>query len=133
MSKFWKEFKEFALKGNVLDLAVAVIIGAAFGKIVTSFVNDIFMPLISILVGQVNFADLAWTINTGIEGAAPIVLKYGNFIQTTIDFLIVALAIFVVIKGFSKFKKKTEDAPAGPTKDQELLTEIRDLLKSQKN
>lgn len=127
---FVKEFKSFILKGNVLDLAVAVIIGAAFGKIVSSFVADVFMPLLSILLGHVNFSNLAVTLKQAHEGAEPIVLHYGNFIQTTIDFLIIAFAIFLVVKVANKFKKQKEEAPAAPTKEEVLLTEIRDILKN---
>lgn len=127
---FVKDFKGFILKGNVLDLAVAVIIGAAFGKIVSSFVSDIFMPLLSVLLGHVNFSDLAFTIRQGHDGVAPIVLTYGNFIQTTVDFVIIAFAIFLVVKVAAKFKKQKEEAPAAPSKEEVLLTEIRDILKN---
>lgn len=119
-----KEFRDFAMRGNVVDLAVAVIIGGAFGKIVTSLVNDILMPIIGTIIGD-SFASL--TIN--INGVA---VKYGAFIQSVVDFVIIAFVIFMVIKGMNKVKKKKEEAPAAPpapTKDQELLTEIRDLLK----
>lgn len=119
-----KEFRDFAMRGNVVDLAVAVIIGGAFGKIVTSLVNDILMPIIGTFIGD-SFASL--TIN--INGVA---VKYGAFIQSVVDFVIIAFVIFMVIKGMNKVKKKKEEAPAAPpapTKDQELLTEIRDLLK----
>ena len=119
-----KEFKAFVMRGNVMDLAVAVIIGGAFGKIVSSLVNDILMPIIGSFIGD-NFSTLTAQINGGS-------VKYGAFIQATVDFLIVAFVIFMVIKGMNKMKKKKEEAPAAPpapTKDQELLTEIRDLLK----
>ena len=119
-----KEFKSFVMRGNVMDLAVAVIIGGAFGKIVSSLVNDILMPIIGSFIGD-NFSTLTAQIN-GVS------VKYGAFIQATVDFLIVAFVIFMVIKGMNKMKKKKEEAPAAPpapTKDQELLTEIRDLLK----
>ena len=127
MKKFFKDFKEFALKGNILDMAVGVIIGGAFGKIVTSLVNDIVMPLIGLALGKVNFAGLSLKI-----GEAEI--KYGNFIQTIVDFLIVAFCIFIVIQIFEKFKKKQEqkpeDTPAVVKSDEAiLLEEIRDLLK----
>jgi len=123
---FIKEFKEFAVKGNVMDMAVGVIIGGAFGKIVSSLVDDILMPIIGTLTGGVNFADLAITV-----GEANI--KYGTFIQNVIDFLIIAFCIFCMIKGMNKLNKKKEEpeapaAPAGPTQE-ELLAEIRDLLK----
>ncbi|MDO9155148.1 MAG: large-conductance mechanosensitive channel protein MscL [Paludibacter sp.] len=134
-----KEFKAFAMRGNVIDLAVAVIIGGAFGKIVSSFVADIVMPLIGLLVGGVNFTDLKWVIKPaemvdGVEKVAA-TLNYGNFIQVTFDFLIIAFAIFMAIKGMSSFKKKEEAAPAAPealappSNEEVLLGEIRDLLK----
>lgn len=119
-----REFKAFVMRGNVMDLAVAVIIGGAFGKIVSSLVNDILMPIIGSFIGD-NFSTLTAQIN-GVS------VKYGAFIQATVDFLIVAFVIFMVIKGMNKMKKKKEEAPGAPpapTKDQELLTEIRDLLK----
>jgi len=135
---FIKEFKEFAIKGNVLDLAVAVIIGGAFGKIIASFVADIVMPLIGLLLGGVNFADLKWVIKPaevvdGVEKAAA-TLNYGNFIQVTFDFLIIAWQFLMVIKAINATKKKEEAAPEAPapevpTKEELLLTEIRDLLK----
>ncbi|UJP64421.1 large-conductance mechanosensitive channel protein MscL [Mongoliitalea daihaiensis] len=132
-----KEFKEFAVKGNVVDLAVAVIIGGAFGKIVSSFVNDIVMPPLGVLLGGVDFKDLtvtlreAYTTDAGVEMAA-VVLSYGNFIQNVVDFLIIAFVIFMAIKGMNSFKKKEEAAPAppaAPPKSEVLLEEIRDLLK----
>lgn len=137
---FVKEFKEFAMKGNVIDLAVAVIIGGAFGKIVSSFVADIVMPLIGLLLGGVNFTDLKWVIKdavmeNGVEKAAAATLNYGNFIQVTIDFLIIALAIFLAIKAMNSLKKKEEPAPevpAAPSAEETLLGEIRDLLKEKK-
>ena len=137
---FVKEFKEFAMKGNVIDLAVAVIIGGAFGKIVSSFVADIVMPLIGLLLGGVNFADLKWVIKeavmeNGVEKVAAATLNYGNFIQVTIDFLIIALAIFMAIKAMNSMKKKEEPAPAAPaapSNEEVLLGEIRDLLKTKK-
>ena len=137
---FVKEFKEFEMKGNVIDLAVAVIIGGAFGKIVSSFVADIVMPLIGLLLGGVNFADLKWVIKeavmeNGVEKVAAATLNYGNFIQVTIDFLIIALAIFMAIKAMNSMKKKEEpapEAPAAPSAEETLLGEIRDLLKTKK-
>lgn len=139
---FVKEFKEFAMKGNVIDLAVAVIIGGAFGKIIASFVADIVMPLIGLLLGGVNFTDLKWVIKpaemvNGVEKAAAS-LNYGNFIQVTIDFLIIALAIFLAIKAMNSLKKKEEPAPeapaapAAPSNEEVLLGEIRDLLRTKK-
>ena len=128
------EFKAFAVKGNVVDMAVGIIIGAAFGKIVTSFVGDVIMPPVGLLIGGVDFTDLAITLKAA-EGAAPaVVLSYGKFIQTVLDFVIVAFAIFMGVKAINRLKREEAAAPAeppAPTKDQELLTEIRDLLKSQ--
>ncbi|MEZ5450806.1 MAG: large-conductance mechanosensitive channel protein MscL [Thiolinea sp.] len=127
---FISEFKEFAMKGNVVDMAVGIIIGAAFGKIVASFVNDILMPPLGMLLGGVNFTDLALVLKEGAEGAGGVAIKYGAFIQTIIDFLIIAMAIFVAIKVMNKLKRPEEAAPpAGPSQE-ELLTEIRDLLKN---
>jgi large conductance mechanosensitive channel len=129
-----QEFKAFASRGNVIDMAVGIIIGAAFGKIVSSFVGDVIMPPIGLILGGVDFSDLAVTLKAA-EGDAPaVVIAYGKFIQTIIDFLIISFAIFMGLKAINTLKKKQEEeaaAPAGPTKDQELLTEIRDLLKSQ--
>ncbi|MFS8617585.1 MAG: large-conductance mechanosensitive channel protein MscL [Solitalea sp.] len=137
---FIKEFKEFAIKGNVIDLAVAVVIGGAFGKIVTSLVNDIIMPPIGLLLGDADFTSLFIpldgnqyeSLEAAAEAAAP-VLAYGSFIQTVIEFLIIALAIFTVIKGINSLKKKKEAEPAAPpapTPSEKLLEEIRDLLKT---
>ncbi|MBA4290221.1 MAG: large conductance mechanosensitive channel protein MscL [Pseudomonas sp.] len=127
------EFKAFAVKGNVVDMAVGIIIGAAFGKIVSSFVGDVVMPPLGVLIGGVDFTDLAITLKAA-EGDLPaVVLAYGKFIQTVIDFLIVAFAIFMGIKVLNRLKREEEVAPQAapaPTKDQELLSEIRDLLKS---
>ena len=121
----FQEFKKFALKGNVLDLAVAVIIGAAFGKIVTSLVEDIIMPLVGLLMGGINFSDLSITVDDAV-------IKYGVFVQTVIDFLIIAISIFFVVRFFNRFKKKEAAvAPPVDTKE-ELLKEIRDLLKETK-
>ncbi|AJE20418.1 large-conductance mechanosensitive channel protein MscL [Azotobacter chroococcum] len=128
------EFKAFAAKGNVVDMAVGIIIGAAFGKIVSSFVGDLIMPPLGLLIGGVDFSDLAITLKQA-EGAAPaVVLAYGKFIQTVIDFLIVAFAIFIGIKAVNQLKRKEAEAPSlppAPTRDQQLLEEIRDLLKAQ--
>ena len=123
---FIKEFKEFAMQGNVMDMAVGVIIGGAFGKIVTSIVDDILMPLIGTLIGK-DFADLSCVIN----GAT---VKYGNFVQNVVDFLIIAFCIFLIIKAINKVSKKKEaapEAPAEPSNEEKLLGEIRDLLKKQ--
>ncbi len=131
MKKFFKEFKEFAVKGNVIDLAVAVVIGGAFGKIVTSLVADVIMPLVGLLFGKTNIAELAWTVQSN-AGADPVVVKYGLFLQNIIDFVIIAFFIFVAVRLLSKFKKKEEEKEEEDTKDQKLLTEIRDLLKEKK-
>ena len=138
--KIFKEFKEFAMRGNVVDLAVGVIIGAAFGKVVTSVVNDIIMPPIGLRVGGMDFKNISIIMRDAVIDPATgkvvkeaVALKLGNFIQTLVDFAIVAFAIFMMIKGLNSVtRKKPEEAPAeppAPTKDQELLTEIRDLLK----
>jgi len=126
---FIKEFKEFAMKGNVMDMAVGVIIGGAFGKIVSSLVDDVLMPAIGMVTGNVDFTSLVCKIGEG-EGAA--VLKYGTFIQNIIDFLIIAFCIFLMIKGMNKLNKKKEEEPAPapePSAEEKLLGEIRDLLK----
>lgn len=123
------------MRGNVVELAVGVIIGGAFGKIVTSFVNDMVMPLLSVILGRINLADLKIVINPATEKTGEVAFKYGAFIQSVIDFLVVALAIFVMIKLFSVFKKKEKESPTvtpTPTKEEVLLTEIRDLLKENK-
>lgn len=129
----WKEFKQFAIKGNVIDLAVAVIIGAAFGKIVSSLVNDVIMPLIGLLVGGIDFATLKIVLTPAVGETAEVAILYGTFIQTIIDFLLIALSVFFVVKLLTKFKKKEEikpAAPAVPAQDIVLLTKIRDLLKA---
>jgi len=130
--KFLDEFKKFAMKGNMVDMAVGIIIGAAFGKIVSSLVNDIIMPPIGLLLGGVNFTELKVVMKAATETNPAVTWNYGSFIQVAIDFLIVAFVIFMLIKGINAMKKKEEVAPAAPpapTKDQVLLTEIRDLLK----
>lgn len=131
-----KEFKEFAMRGNVLDMAVGIVIGGAFGKIVSSFVEDILMPPIGVLLGGVNFSDLKIVFTQAVMDGENVVtpevaLRYGNFIQVIFDFLIIAFAIFMLIKAVNKFNKKKEEAPAAPEAppaDVQLLTEIRDLL-----
>ncbi|MDO9514478.1 MAG: large-conductance mechanosensitive channel protein MscL [Syntrophales bacterium] len=126
------EFKTFAMKGNVVDMAVGIIIGVAFGKIISSFVADVIMPPIGVLLGGVDFSDLAITIKTAVGGAAAVTLNYGKFIQTVVDFLIIAFVIFMGIKAMNSLKKKEEAAPSSPPpppKEEVLLTEIRDLLK----
>ncbi len=124
------EFKDFAMRGNVVDMAVGIIIGAAFGKIVSSFVADVIMPPIGVLVGGVDFSKLAITLKEAGDGAEAVMLNYGNFLQTVFDFVIVAFAIFMAIKAMNSMKKAAEEeAPAEPPKEEVLLTEIRDLLK----
>jgi large conductance mechanosensitive channel len=134
-----KEFKEFAMRGNVVDMAVGIVIGGAFGKIVSSFVADVVMPPLGLLIGGVDFTALKITIQDAVVDAAGTVtteavsINYGAFIQTAVDFIIIAFAIFMVIKGMNSMKKKEEAAPPppppGPTKEEVLLSEIRDLLK----
>jgi large conductance mechanosensitive channel len=128
---FASEFKEFAMKGSVLDLAVGVVIGGAFGKIVASLVGDVIMPALSPLLGSVNFTDLALKISTDAAGK-PVLMKYGVFLQTIFEFIIIALCIFIVIKGINKLKRPpaaaAPAAPPPPTKTETLLQEIRDLL-----
>ena len=139
MGKFIEEFKAFAVKGNAVDMAVGVIIGGAFGKIVSSIVDDIIMPPIGWLIGGVNFSELkvelpAQKIIEGME-MAPATICYGNFIQTVIDFIIIAFCVFMLVKGINSMKKKEEEKPAAPaptpepSAEEKLLTEIRDLLK----
>lgn len=130
--KLINEFKSFAMRGNVVDMAVGIIIGAAFGKIVSSFVNDVIMPPIGLLVGGIDFSELSITLKAATESAPAVILKYGMFINTIIDFVIIAWAIFMVIKAMNSLKKKEEEKPAAPPKPSEdivLLAEIRDLLK----
>ncbi len=143
---FMKEFKAFAMRGNVIDMAVGIVIGGAFGKIVSSFVADVIMPPLGMLLGKVNFTELAVTLKdavpaTVVEGAeiapalAAVTLNYGKFIQTGVDFIIIAFAIFMVVKAMNSVKRKEEAAPVAPppppapSKEELLLTEIRDLLK----
>lgn len=138
MGKFIEEFKKFAMRGNVVDMAVGVIIGGAFGKIVTSVVNDLVMPVLGVLVGGVNFTDLKLTLKEAVMDGETVVspavtLNYGNFLQSTFDFLIIAFSIFMFIKLINKLSRKKEEAqpatPPAPPADVQLLTEIRDLLK----
>ena len=127
------EFKSFAMRGNVVDMAVGIVIGGAFGKIVSSFVNDVLMPPIGMMMGGVDFSELAVLLKEASGEAAAVTLNYGIFIQTVLDFLIIAFAIFMVIKAMNNMKKKEEEAPAKPPKpsaEVELLTEIRDSLKN---
>lgn len=138
-SKFLTEFKEFAMKGNVIDMAVGVIIGGAFGKIVSSLVNDVIMPVVGLATGGIDFKDHKYVMKEAVINGEEVVepavsLNYGMFIQNIVDFLIVAFCIFMAIKVINKFKKKAEEAPAtppAPSKEEVLLTEIRDLLKQQ--
>jgi len=141
MGQLLKDFKDFAMKGNVVDMAVGVIIGGAFGKIVSSLVNDIIMPVISLCTGSVNFSELSATLRPEIKDAAgevinqAVTFNYGMFIQNIIDFIIIAFSIFMALRFMMKFKKKETEAPAAPaapSKEEELLTQIRDLLKEKK-
>lgn len=127
------EFKEFAVKGNVVDMAVGIIIGVAFGKIVSSFVSDVIMPPLGLLIGGVDFSDLAITLQHAGEGVAEVTLRYGVFLQAIFDFIIIAFAIFIAVKAINTLKKKEEaappPAPPEPSSEEKLLAEIRDLLK----
>lgn len=139
MANLLTEFKEFAVKGNVIDMAVGVVIGAAFGKIISSLVDDLIMPLVGVATGGINFTDYKWVIQDAVMSGEEIIkpevtLNWGSWIQTIVNFLIVAFCIFIAIKAINKMKRQKEEAPAapaGPTKEEELLTEIRDLLKTQ--
>lgn len=143
MQKFLKEFKDFAMKGNVVDMAVGIIIGAAFGKIVSSLVNDIIMPLIGVATGGINFTDYKWVIQQAVVEGQEIIkpevtVNWGTWIQTIVDFIIVAFCIFVMVKFINNMRRKMEKAketaapaPAAPSKEETLLTEIRDILKKQ--
>mgnify|MGYP005840978033 CR=1 FL=1 len=127
-----KEFKEFAVRGNVVDMAIGIIIGGAFGKIVSSFVADVVMPPIGVLLGGVDFSNLSLTVREASETAEAVTINYGKFINTVIDFVIIAFVIFVAIKAMNRMKRKEEEKPAAPpapSKQEVLLTEIRDLLK----
>ena len=129
-----KEFKEFATKGNVVDLAVGIIIGGAFGKIVSSLVGDVIMPPLGLLIGGVDFRDLSATLKSPLGASPAVMLRYGSFIQTVFDFAIIAFAVFLLIKAINALKRKRDAAPAAPAKppaEEVLLTEIRDLLKKQ--
>lgn len=130
--KMMAEFKAFAMRGNVIDMAVGIVIGGAFGKIVSSFVADVIMPPIGLLMGRVNFSDLVITLQKANGTVAAVTMNYGKFIQTLLDFTIVAFAIFMVVKGMNSLKKKeaaAPPAPAAPSKEEVLLSEIRDILK----
>ena len=128
-----QEFKLFAVRGNVIDMAVGIIIGAAFGKIVSSLVEDVIMPPIGLAIGGGDFSDLAVTMKAASGGVPAVMLKYGKFVQTVLDFSIIAFAIFILVKGVNALKRKEDAAPsvpAGPSKEEILLSEIRDILKS---
>ncbi|MCW5774042.1 MAG: large-conductance mechanosensitive channel protein MscL [Rhodospirillaceae bacterium] len=131
-----KEFRDFINRGNVVDLAVGIIIGAAFGKIVGSFVNDVLMPPIGLMLGGIDFSNIGITLKSAVGGdpKTAVVVKIGTFINQVIDFLIVAFSVFLVVKGFNQLRKKEAkkepEAPPAPTPDQQLLTEIRDILKA---
>lgn len=129
-----QEFKEFAIKGNAIDMAVGIIVGAAFGKIISSLVADVFMPPIGVLIGGVDFSKLAFTIKETAGNAPAVTLNYGNFIQTLVDFTIIAFVIFMAIKLINSLKKKEVAGPTTPepSREEQLLTEIRDLLKERK-
>ena len=127
-----KEFKEFAIKGNIVDMAVGIIIGVAFGKIVSSFVGDVIMPPIGVLLGGVDFSNLSIIIKEAMANKPAVVISYGKFLQTLIDFIIIAFAVFMAIKAMNALKKKEEAAPAAPSNEEVLLAEIRDLLKEKK-
>ena len=124
-----QEFKAFAMRGNVVDMAVGIVVGGAFGKITTSFVNDVLMPPIGLLLGGVDFSNLAITLKAGVEGKPAVALKYGLFINTVLDFLIIAFAIFLVVKLMNTMKREAPAAPPAPSQEQVLLTEIRDALR----
>ena len=132
MKKFLEEFKAFAMRGNVLDMAVGVVIGGAFGKITTSLVNDIIMPLISMLTGGIDFSSWKWVLKAAPGDAAEAAVNFGRFVAVVLDFIIIAFAVFCMVKAINKFHKKKEEAPAAPPEpsaEEKLLTEIRDLLK----
>lgn len=143
IKKFLEEFKAFAMRGNVLDMAVGVVIGGAFGKITTSLVNDIIMPAVSMLTGGINFNDWKWVlkeavVENGEEIAAAVSINYGTLLSTILDFIILAFAVFCMVKGINKLHRKKEESPAAPpappepSAEEKLLTEIRDLLKDRK-
>ena len=135
MKKFFQEFKEFAMRGNVLDMAIGVVLGSAFGKITTSLVNDVFMPLIGLIIGGIDLGKLDIVLKAATDTSEAVTLGLGTFLTTIIDFILVAFVIFLMVKAINAFHKKKDEAPApeepaGPTTE-ELLTEIRDLLKEQ--
>ncbi|PKM42998.1 MAG: large conductance mechanosensitive channel protein MscL [Gammaproteobacteria bacterium HGW-Gammaproteobacteria-1] len=131
-----QEFKAFAVRGNVVDMAVGIIIGAAFGKIVSSLVADVVMPPLGLLIGGVDFSDLVFSLPVIKEGAAAVTVNYGRFIQTVVDFTIVAFAVFLLVKGINRLRRHEEEAPPVPpvpSAEEVLLTEIRDLLKAERS
>ena len=125
-----QEFKDFAIKGNVVDMAVGIVIGGAFGKIVSSFVSDVLMPPIGMALGGVSFSNLSLTLQEAVGEAPAVLLNWGAFVQTMVDFTIIAFAIFMVVRAMNSFKKEEESAPPEPSKEEVLLTEIRDALRS---
>ncbi len=127
-----KEFKEFAVKGNVVDMAVGIIIGVAFGKIISSLVGDVIMPPIGFVLGGVDFSNLSVVIQEAIGKKPAVVISYGKYLQTVIDFIIIAFVIFMTVKTMNAFKKKEEETPAAPPNQEVLLAEIRDLLRDKK-
>lgn len=129
-----QEFKKFALRGNVIDLAVGVIVGGAFGKIVSSLVNDVIMPMLGVITGKINVAALEWVIAPGLNGDQGLSVKYGQFLQATIDFFLVAISVFIAVKAINVFKKKQEETPqeVKPSREEILLTEIRDALRERR-
>ncbi len=137
MNKFLSEFKKFAMRGNVVDLAVGVIIGGAFGKIVSSLVGDVLMPLLGLIVGGINFSKLTLTLKSAVVEGEKVIkpavtINYGSFIQAVFDFTIIALAVFLLVRGINKLSRKKEQEPKKPSDEVMLLTEIRDLLKEKK-
>lgn len=130
--KFVEEFKKFALRGNVLDMAVGVIVGRAFSKIVTSLVNDIIMPIISVLTGKIDISSLQFSLSSRIVGAEPIIIRYGQFLQNILNFLIIGISVFIMVKLVNKLIKRHEDSKPAPkpTNEELLLMEIRDILKN---
>ncbi|BCS53636.1 large-conductance mechanosensitive channel protein MscL [Geobacter sp. SVR] len=125
-----KEFKEFAIKGNMVDMAVGIIIGAAFGKIVSSLVGDVIMPPIGVLLGGVDFSNLAIVVREAVDNKPAVLINYGKFLLTILDFIIIAFVIFMAVKGINAFRKKEAAAPSPPSREAVLLAEIRDLIKN---
>lgn len=130
MKKLIQEFKQFAMRGNVMELAVGVVIGGAFGNIVSSLVKDVIMPVLSLITGKINLTTLAVVIPAAVPGDARIIITYGVFLQNVLDFILIAFSIFIAVKVINRLQRKKEEAPK-PSKEELLLTEIRDLLKEQ--